>query len=63
MRDIIVSTLSTNAAVNSVNEENRPLRNNTQGTTPLVRGGGRLYRKLATKKQRKYKKRSVKRKN
>ena len=60
-----INTLSSpnNAAMNSLNEENKPLRNNTQGTTPLLRGGGRLYRKLSTKKQRKYKKRSVKRKN
>ena len=52
-----------NAAMNSVNEVNRPLINNTQGTTPLLRGGGRLYRRLSIKKQRKHKKRSMKRKN
>ena len=54
---------SLNSASNSVDEENKPLRNNTQGTTPLLRGGGSLYRKLTGKKQKKSKKRTVKRKN
>ena len=54
---------SLNSASNSVDEENKPLRNNTQGTTPLLRGGGGLYRKLTGKKQKKSKKRTVKRKN
>ena len=54
---------SLNSASNSVDEENKPLRNNTQGTTPLLRGGGGLYRKLTGKKHKKSKKRTVKRKN
>ena len=54
---------SLNSASNSIREENKPLRNNTQGTTPLLRGGGGLYRKLTGKKQKKSKKRTVKRKN
>jgi U3 small nucleolar ribonucleoprotein component len=53
---------SLNTASNSIDEENKPLRNNTQGTTPLLRGGG-LYRRLTGKKQKKNKKRTVKRKN
>jgi thiol-disulfide isomerase/thioredoxin len=54
---------SLNTASNSIDEENKPLRNNTQGTTPLLRGGGGLYRRLTGKKQKKNKKRTVKRKN
>ena len=59
-----VSTLgAVNSATNSIVENNSNIKNNTQGTTPLLRGGGRLYRKLATRKQRRHKKRSLKRKN